>query len=467
MAKYDLTPVRVPNVKPRFRRIRTALPVPESLPVFEALARSEPQSMQGQPPVVWHKADGFTVSDRWGNRWIDWSSCVLVSNVGHNHPQIRKALQAVIRQGLLASYVFVHERRAALTGKLQALAPDPEDYTVFLLSTGSEAVENCIKLAKTYALEKHGPQKKYFVSFHNAFHGRTLGSQLAGGLPKLKRWIGTADDSFVQVPFPDGYKTEDTSFDLFLNSLELKGVAAPDVAGVLFESYQGVGPDFMPPEYAQRLEAWCREHDVVLCVDEVQSGFGRTGKMFCYEHYGIRPDLIACGKGVTSSLPLSAVIGRRDIMALYPPGSMTSTHSASPLPVAAALASLDVLRRERLVSKAARLGEVLMKGLARVQQQHPHVLGCLHGKGLVAGLQVVKPGTREPDAETALTINLACFHKGLLMFAPVGVAGECLKIAPPLSISREALLESIAVFEEAVNEVLGAPAPARGQCCES
>ena len=177
--------------------------------------------------------------------------------------------------------------------------------------------------------------------------------------------------------------------------------------------------------------------------------------MFALQHYGITPDLIACGKGITSSLPLSAVIGRKDIMDLYPPGSMTSTHSASPLCVAAALASLRVIRKKRLVQRAERLGRILLPELHRIRAKHPDVLGCVQGRGLVAGIQVVRPGTKEPDPDTATAINVACFRKGLLMFAPVGVAGECLKICPPLTISEDALRESISVFEEAIDEVLG------------
>ncbi len=454
MATYDLAPVDVPKVETKFRTIKTKLPVPESLPIFEKLKRSEPRSMWGQPPVVWHKAEGFIVSDRWGNRWIDWSSGVLISNVGHGRREIEDALRAILDRGLLATYVFVHEKRAELTEMLTGLSPDLENYRTFLLTTGSEACENCIKLAKTYGLEKHGPHKKYLVSFNNAFHGRTMGSQLAGGMEKSKTWIVDRDPSFVQVPFPDGYKNEDQSFDLFLRTLDEKGVAPQDVAGVMSESYQGIGPDFFPVEYAQRLEAFCREHDAVLIMDEVQSAFGRTGKMFCFEHYGIRPDLIACGKGITSSLPLSAVIGRRDIMNLYAPGSMTSTHSASPLPVVSAVANLKVLLGEGIVEHAAAMGEILVPELARIQRKHPEALGCVQGKGLVAGIQVVKRGTKEPDAETAVKINVACFQKGLLMFAPVGIGGECVKIAPPLVISEEALRESIAVLEQAVYEVL-------------
>ena len=454
MAEYNLIPVNVPKVKTRFRTIRTAIPVPASLSIFKELLRSEPRSMAGQPPIVWHKADNFTVFDKWGNRWIDWSSGVLITNAGHGRREIVTAIKRLTDRPLLATYVFVHEDRATLTRLLREISPDPNNYQAFLLSTGSEATENCIKLAKSYAVQKHGPHKKYFVSFRNAFHGRTLGAQLAGGNERLKTWMIDRDRTFVQVPFPDGYKNTDTSFELFLRSLAEQGVKPRDIAAVMSESYQGVGPDFLPVGYAKKLAAFCRKHDIVLIMDEVQSGFGRTGRMFCYEHYGIKPDLIACGKGITSSLPLSAVIGRNDIMGLYAPGSMTSTHSASPLAVAAAIANLKIIKKDKLVARAEKLGKILCPELRRIQQKYPRVLGCFQGQGLVAGIQVVKAGTREPDSAMAQRINVACFQKGLLMFAPVGVAGECLKVSPPLTISEAALRESIAVFEEAVAEVL-------------
>ncbi len=454
MAEYSLQPVEVKKVSTRFREIRTRLPVPESLPIFRALQESEPRSMMGMPPVVWDRAEGFSVYDRWGNRWIDWSSCVLISNVGHGHPAVKQALREQIDQGLVATYVFVHEKRAALSKALQAISPDPANYKVFLLTTGSEATENCIKLSKTYALRKYGPRKKYFVSFHNAFHGRTMGAQLAGGIKKQKEWLGKLDSSFIQVPFPDWYNEPRCSFEVFLNALKEQGVSPDQIAGVMTESYQGGGPHFLPGEYAREMESFCRQHDIVLTFDEVQAGFGRTGKMFCYEHYGVKPDLIACGKGITSSLPLAAVIGRQDIMDLYPPGSMTSTHSASPLAVAAALANLEALRKENLIENARCMGELLISELKRIQRKYPTRLGTVLGKGLVAGVLAVKDGSKEPDAETALKINVSCFQKGLLMFAPVGRGGESIKIAPPLCISEDGLRESIGVFEEAVDETL-------------
>jgi 4-aminobutyrate aminotransferase/diaminobutyrate-pyruvate transaminase/4-aminobutyrate aminotransferase/(S)-3-amino-2-methylpropionate transaminase len=455
MAKYNLKPVEVPQVSTKYRKIKTKLPVPESLKVFDLLTESEPVSMMGQPPIVWDRAEGFQVYDKWGNQWIDWSSGVLITNAGHGRKEIAKALKDIIDRGLLATYVFVHEKRAELTSMLQKISPDPSKYLVFLLSTGSEATENCIKLAKTYAIEKHGVQKKYFVSFNYAFHGRTLGAQLAGGSPKLKKWIVDEGKTFIQVPFPDGYKNTDRSFDLFLSSLKKQNIKPDDIAGVMVESYQGVGPDFMPVDYAQKLCAFCREHDIVSIFDEVQAGFGRTGKMFTYEHYDVKPDLIACGKGISSSLPISAVIGRADIMELYAPGSMTSTHSGSPLPVVAAIESLKIIQKENLVENARKLGEIMNPELLRIQKKYPDILGCFQGLGLVAGIQVVKKGTKEPDPDMALKINEKCFHKGLLMFAPVGIGGECLKIAPPLMITEEALRESIKVFEEACDEVLG------------
>ena len=176
-----------------------------------------------------------------------------------------------------------------------------------------------------------------------------MGAQLAGGSDKLKEWIIDEGRTFMQVPFPDGYRNEDTSFDLFLKNIKKQNVTPNEIAGVITEAFQGGGPNFMPTDYAQRLQGFCREHDIVMIYDEIQGGFGRTGKMFCYEHYGVKPDLIACGKGLASSLPIAAVIGRKDIMSLYGPGSMTSTHSGSPLPVAAAIENLKIINNDNLV----------------------------------------------------------------------------------------------------------------------
>jgi 4-aminobutyrate aminotransferase / (S)-3-amino-2-methylpropionate transaminase / 5-aminovalerate transaminase len=451
--KYALVPRDVPLVQTAHRRICTRLPVPESVPIFEKLEKYEPSSMQGQPPVIIDHTEGWHVHDRWGNVWLDWSSGVLISNIGNSNPVIIEALRKMLDKPLLSTYVFAHEPRAELAELLAGIAPAP-GYKVFLLSTGSEATENCIKLAKTWGLQKYGPERRYFVTFQNAFHGRTMGAQLAGGSPRSKAWLGKIDDSFIQVPFPDGYKNPDTRFELFLETLDKKRIKASQVCGVMSESFQGVGPDFLPIEYAESLEAWCHDNGVLLIMDEVQAGFGRTGKWFAFQDYGITPDLIACGKGISSSLPLSAVIGRPDVMELYPPGSMTSTHSGSPLPAAAAVANIKELKRGPYMANAVALDPILRDGLFAIQKRHPKQAGCVHSRGLVAGIQIVKPGTKDPDPVAALAINQACFEKGLLMFAPVGIAGECIKIAPALDISREALEEGITTLGEAMDEAL-------------
>ena len=454
--KYALEPVAVEKVQTKYRTIVTKLPVPESLELFERLEKFEPISMQGMPPMVIDRAEGFQVWDKWGNKWLDWSSGVLISNAGNAPPQVVDALRAVLDKPLLSTYVFPHEGRAELSELLVGMAPAP-GYKAFLLSTGSEATENCIKLAKTWGLETGGPDKNVFVTFKNSFHGRTMGAQMAGGMQAAKRWIGTLDPTFVQVPFPDGYKNPDTRFELFTETLATLGIAAERVCAVMTESFQGVGPDFLPVDYAKALEAWCKAHGALLICDEVQAGFGRSGKWFSFEHYGITPDLIALGKGISSSLAVAAVLGRADVMDTYAPGTMTSTHSGSPLPVASAVANIKVLREGNYVAKAAAMDGPLREGLEAIARRHPAQAGCVHSRGLVAGIQIVKPGTKTPDPATALAINLACFQRGLLMFAPVGIGGECIKIAPPLGIPRDALEEGLAVLGQAMDAVLGTP----------
>ncbi|NCB03653.1 MAG: aspartate aminotransferase family protein, partial [Spirochaetia bacterium] len=364
MSKYSLIPQEVEKVLTKFRTIKTQIPSPSSVPLLQEMLEYEPISMQGQPPIIIDRAEGFQVYDESENMWLDFSSGVLINNIGHGDSHITKALTEVINKPLLSTYVFPHRARITLSKMLCETVKFP-NYKVFLLSTGSEATENCIKLAKTYGLKKYGSHKKYFISFDNAFHGRTLGAQLAGGMAKGKTWIGELDPTFVQVPFPDGYRTEDLSFDLFLKTLEKKGIKGEDVCGVMSESYQGVGPHFFPKEYAKSLEAWCKKFDAVLIMDEVQAGFCRTGKWYTYEHYDIQPDLIACGKGISGALPLSAVIGRDELMNQYAPGSMTSTHSGSPLPVVSAIANITELKKGKHLENARTLGPILTASLEK------------------------------------------------------------------------------------------------------
>lgn len=452
--EQQLIPRNVPEVNTEFRRIRTSIPVPESVPVLRQLRKYEPRSMGGQPLVVWDHASGIQVHDSWGNMWLDWSSGVLVTNSGHSHPRVARAMVEKIEHGLVHNYCFPSAERAGLTRMLSEVSPEGLD-RVFLLTTGSEATECAIKLARTHGIRSGGNDKIVIVSFENAFHGRTMGAQMAGGIPSLKEWIVNLDKDMVQVPFPDGFRGgTDRSFEVFLRTLENMGISPSRVAGVMTETYQGGNASFAPPEYMQRLREWCSDNDALLIMDEVQAGFGRTGKFWGFEHYNLVPDLICCGKGITSGMPLSAVIGRGSILDMYPPGSMTSTHTGNPVCAAAAIANLEVIREEGLVNNAAQMGDILQPELRRIGDRFKSAVGAVHGKGLVAAIHIVKPSSSDPDPEMAAKIVRLCVEKGLLMFAPVGYGGASVKISPPLVISEEPLREGISVLEEAMAEAL-------------
>jgi len=450
--EYDLTPRPVAKVHTPFRRIQTDFPVPESLPILERLSRYEPVAMRGQPPVVWDRAEGFQVYDAWGNQWVDWSSGVLITNAGHGRKEVVEAVRAQAEKRLLTNYCFPSEIRSRLVEKLAGILPEPLK-KVFLLTTGSETVECAIKLCRTHGVKVGGRDKHVIVSYDKAFHGRTLGAQQAGGIPALKEWIVNLDPGFVQVPFPDGYRTEDTSFEFFERCLEEQGVEPANIAGVILETYQGGSASFAPARYMQALREWCTGHKALLVCDEVQAGFGRTGTLWGFEHYGIVPDLALFGKGISSSLPLAAVAGRPDVMDLHPAGSMTSTHTGNPVCCAAALASIDLVLKEDLAANARKVGAVLHERLRAIGRRYPQI-GCVDGKGLVAGVACVLPGTREPDGDLAWDVVRRSIEKGVLMFAPVGYGGGTIKISPPLVITEEAIADSVSALEEAFAEAL-------------
>ena len=457
--EFTLVPRRVPHVETRYRRIATDIPVPQSIPLLERLYRYEPLAMRGQPPIVWDRAEGFQVYDAFGNCWTDWSSGVLITNAGHGRKEICDAVAGQAAKGLLTTYCFPSQERAQLVERLAGLLPEPLK-KVFLLTTGSEAVECAIKLCRAWGVRHGGRGKHVIVSFEKGFHGRTLGSQQAGGIPALKEWIVNLDPGFVQVPFPDGFWTKDTSFDLYERSLAEAGVEPQNVAGVLVETYQGGTSAFLPTEYAHSLRDWCRGHGALLVFDEVQAGFGRTGTQWGFEHYGVVPDLACFGKGISSSLPISAVAGRPEVMDQFGQGSMTSTHSGNPVCCAAAVASIDVILRDGLIGNAARLGNVLHDGLCAIQKPHRQI-GAVLGRGLVAGFICVHPESGQPDGELAWAIVQRAIEKGVLMFSPVGYNGSTVKIAPPLCITEAALRDSLEGFGEAVAESLARKEAAR------
>ncbi len=454
MAKeFPLVPTKVKPVSTKFRKLSGFIPNDETIKQIEGLRAAESLSMRGQPPVIWERAEGINVYDAYGNMWLDFSSGVLVTNAGHGAKKITDAIISQASKPLLTSYCFPNQPRIKLAQKLISLAPERLN-KVFILSTGAEATECALKLMRTYGRKSGTDDKSIIVSFENSFHGRTLGAQQMGGLGGGKAWIKNLDPEIVHVPFPDGFRCEDTGFGLFEKTLAQLGVEADNVAGVISETYQGAGPNFMPRQYAKDLRKWCWKHGVLLCFDEVQAGFGRCGTMWGFELYDVVPDLFCIGKGVSSSLPISGVIGSEDVMDLFGPNEMTSTHSGNPVCCAAALASIEVIEEEKLVENAAKAGLVLQKNLQEIKSEFSEVIGFAPGAGLVAGLLMVQKGTKDPNYELAWDVVNLCFQKGLLMFAPVGVGGGCVKIAPPLCISEEAVIEGCEVIREAVKEAL-------------
>jgi 4-aminobutyrate aminotransferase/diaminobutyrate-pyruvate transaminase/4-aminobutyrate aminotransferase/(S)-3-amino-2-methylpropionate transaminase len=448
---FDMKPKKVPYVSTRFRKIKTRIPVPASLRILRDLRRYEPLSMTGQPLVVWDHAKGCQVFDGWGNKWLDWSSGVLVANSGHSAKPIVDAVVKQAKSKLLHNYCFPSAQRAKLTRKLVEMTPKGMD-KVFLLTTGAETTECAIKLMRSHGREVGGDRKIGIVSFERAFHGRTMGAQQIGGSLALKEWIVNLDPCMWQVPFPDGFWHEDTSFDGFLKALEQKKVTPDMVAGVIVESYQGGGASFTPKAYMQALAKWCKQHDVVLACDEVQAGFSRTGKLFAFEHYGIVPDLLCLGKGISSSLPISAVIGRTELLDQYPAGSMTSTHTGNPVCCAAALANIDFMLRKRLWKNAEAMGKVMLAGLKRIQKAHADRVGSIQGKGLVYAMHIVKPGAgKTADYDFAFKVVERCVEKGLLMFSPVGASS--IKICPPLVITKAQVEDGLSVLRDAFDEI--------------
>ena len=449
------------KIETQYRRIVTQIPPPDGRGVIEALSQLEPRSMAGFSPVVWDRADGFQVWDRHGNQWLDFTSAVVLANVGHSHPKIARAIREQLDRQLFHSYVNPTEIRLRTLEALRGVLPSYLD-KVFLLSTGSEAVEAALKLARLHG-QRIAAGKIHILSYYNSFHGRTMAAQMAGGFLDQQQWMGERPGGFHHIPFPEcprcpwgkpryehcGAECLERSLD----RLHGQGISDDLFAGIITETFQGPTVAFMPLDYAQALRGWADRHGVLLIFDEIQAGFGRTGKWFGFEHYGVEADMICLGKGMTASLPMSAVAGRAAILDLPDHGEMSSTHTGNPLCCAATRATIDVIREDGLIANAISLEAVAQRALAGLGQRHPRHIGAINGRGLVWGLYVLDPGAGQRDQRLAQSVIQRCTELGLLML-PTGSRGT-LKIAPPLCITQEALLEGIGVIAQALGECIG------------
>ena len=448
---YDMVPKEVPLVKTKHREICTQIPVPESMGLLKRLYNVESFSLHWQYPIFWDRAEGFNVYDKFGNKWLDMSSGIAVANAGHSRKEVIEEIIKQANHGLLYNFTFPSEIRMKFLEKLIEFTPSYLN-NAFLMSSGSEACENTIKLMRGYGHTIGGNKKNIIISFNNAFHGRTLGAQMIGGLPGLKNWINNPDPEIFQVPFPDGFWNTDISFDLFEKSVKDLGINLENVCGVIVEGFQGANVEFLPIEYAQKLRQWCTDHNALMVYDEVQSGFCRTGKKFAFELYGVEPDIISLGKGISGSLPISATVARKEIMDVFPPGSMTSTHTGNPLACAAAIKTLEIYESEKLWERAEKLGKEIFEPAVQKLIDKYDIIAIGYAKGLIGSLQICDPGTKNPNKQLAYDIDQRLIEKGIMVFAPVGRA--TLKMAPPLIITEEALKEAFDVYDEAIGEIV-------------
>jgi 4-aminobutyrate aminotransferase len=430
--------------------VQTLLPGPRSKELFTRWARVEAQCTGYQAQVVWDRASGVLVTDVDGNTFIDWTSGVLVTNVGHCHPELVKAVQAASAK-LLNNYECLNEPRVEAAEKLVSVLPPHLD-KCFFLSTGSEAVEGAIRIMKRHS------GRFEIVSFYGSFHGRTYAALSAGGLAGPKKGYGPTLPGSIRVPFPYCYrcpfKAKPETCDLLcLDYLDdaVRANSTGSLAGVIVEAYLGAAGFIFPPAgWFPRLEQWLRARGLLFTLDEVQSSYGRTGKFFALEWEGLTPDLVCIGKGIGSGVPASAIGARGEVIGALGPGEMSSTMGGNPVACAAVSAVIDIMRREKLEENALRLGALMKTRLLQIQERCPY-LGDVRGLGLVMGVELVKDKqTKEPAPDlTRKLIDLAAQH-GLLI-GSVGTFGNVIRVAPPLVITEAEAHESLDIFEKALS----------------
>jgi 4-aminobutyrate aminotransferase/diaminobutyrate-pyruvate transaminase/4-aminobutyrate aminotransferase/(S)-3-amino-2-methylpropionate transaminase len=450
---FQQTPQETARIETTYRRIATPLPTPAAADVLSRSERVFPRVNCYQPPVVWDRAEGFQVYDADGNCWIDFTSCAVLANSGHGHPAIRSALAEHAANGLLAQFSFASEVRVQLAERLLELAPRGVE-KVYFWTTGSEAVESALRLAREWAMRRDF--RKYHVfSFTGDYHGCTLGAHQLSGDSPAKPWLDRPDSAIHRLPFPRcPGETESGGRDWereLSAAIEAAGVLPYHIAAVVIETMQGWGALPLPKAFVQTLRRWADQHDVLLVFDEIQTGFARTGRWFGHQHYEVRPDLICIGKGVTSSLPLAAVLGPAEVLDVLPPGEVTTTHAGHPLSCVAALANLKVIEREGLLDRATAIGEVVRSELRAIQNRWPDRVACVSGWGLLNAIHFQDPTSGTLDPYLARDVTSEAVRRGVMLFQ---VNRPTVKICPPLIIPTDAAVEGVRALGEAVEYVV-------------
>lgn len=425
--------------------------------LMELRNRHTPPGLSVSTPSFITEAKGAIMIDADGRELIDFAGGIGVNNVGHCHPKVVAAIKDQADKYLHTCFhIAPYEPYVELAARLNELAPGDSEKMTMFLNSGAEAVENAVKIAR------YATGRPAIISFENGFHGRTnMGMTLTSKVKPYKFGFGPFAAETYRMPCaycyrcPLGRKPADCNVacaDL-LEEFFITHVAAEHVAAVIIEPIQGEGGFVTPPaEYFPRLQQICRKHGILLIIDEVQSGMGRTGKVFACDHWGIEPDLITTAKSLAGGLPLSAVTGRSEIMSQPHVGGLGSTYGGSPLAVRAAQAVLEILIEDGLLERAEQLGETLRRRFEALQEEHD-IIGEVRGKGPMLALELVRDRqTKEPAAEEAKKITQLCYQKGLVLIA-CGNFGNVLRVLMPLVISDEQLERGLSILEEALLEL--------------
>jgi 4-aminobutyrate aminotransferase len=428
------------------------VPGPKSAELLALSRQHEPPCMADQVPLVWDHAEDVWVYDIDGNRYLDFTSGVLVTNVGHSHPRHVEAIRQQAGR-LMNCYSFPTPERIALSARLAKLLPANLD-RIFLLTTGAEATEAAIRIAKRFS------GKHEILGFYGAFHGRTYGPMSVAGSMNTRRKFGPPLPGGILAPYAYCYRCAyDKKYpecDFYcVKALDrvVESASSGDLGAVITEPYQG-GAGFInpPPGWLKELSRWAEARGMLFIVDEVQSSFGRTGKMFAIEWEDVKANMLCLGKGIGSGMPASALAGESEIFGCMEPGEMSSTTGGNPLASAAALAVVDIMEKERLPENARNAGAYLLEGLNTLKRKYECV-GDARGIGLALGLEIVENKTSKmPSATLCRKIILGAAEYGLMM-GKVGLYGNVIRVAPPLTIRQQECDLAVAVLDKVLSEV--------------
>jgi 4-aminobutyrate aminotransferase/(S)-3-amino-2-methylpropionate transaminase len=431
--------------------VRTDIPGPRSQEILDRKEKVVADPLSVYLPVVIAEARGSTLTDVDGNTFIDFTGGVGCLNVGHSHPRVVEAVQEQVARFSHTDFTIVpYEVYVTLAERLIDLTPISGPAKAAFFNAGTEAIENAIKFARSYT------KRTGVIAFEGAFHGRTLlAMTLTSKTHPYKAGLGPFAPDVYRVPYPNEYRGPETQ--AALEALErafVTQVAPESVAAIVIEPILGEGGFVVAPaDFLAGVRRLCDEHGMVLVVDEVQTGYGRTGRMWGIEHSGVEPDLMCVAKSIAGGLPLSGVVGRAEIMDAPPDSAIGGTYVGNPVAQAAALAVLDIFEEEGLVERAAALGDAIRSRMLAWQERYPQV-GDVRGLGMMLAIELVHDrGTKEPAPELATAVADAAARNGLLLLKS-GIYSNCIRVLAPLVLTDAELDEALGSWEDALSAAL-------------